>query len=227
MSTTARTPAAVFFDMDGLLVDTEPVWYEVERGIVTDLGGDWSAADSAKLVGGSLKGTIAHILDVTGAAATPEWVAGRLLDGMTDRLRAGVPLQPGVKPLIAELTAAGIPLALVTSSQPQHMRAVLATVGHDTFTATVCSADVTHVKPHPEPYLTAAAHLGVDPAWCVVLEDSLNGTLAGEAAGCAVVSVPSVAPVPDGPGRTVVASLTDVDLAFLTTLVPAPGHAAR
>ncbi|HEY3686952.1 MAG TPA: HAD family phosphatase [Streptosporangiaceae bacterium] len=220
MSATARTPAAVFFDMDGLLVDTEPVWFEVERGIVTDLGGDWSAADSAKLVGGSLKGTIAHILDVTGAAADPEWIAGRLLDGMTRRLRAGVPLQPGAKPLIAELAAAGVPLALVTSSQPQHMRAVLATVGADVFTDTVCSADVTHVKPHPEPYLTAAARLGVEPARCVVLEDSLNGTLAGEAAGCAVVTVPSVAPVPDGPGRTVVSSLNDVDLAFLRTLLP-------
>jgi HAD superfamily hydrolase (TIGR01509 family) len=196
------------------------VWFEVERGIVTDLGGDWSAADSAVLVGGSLKRTIAHILKVTGAGADPEWVAGRLLDGMTQRLRDGVPLQPGAKPLIAELTAAGVPLALVTSSHPRHMRAVLATVGDDVFTDTVCSADVTHVKPHPEPYLTAAARLGVDPARCVVLEDSLNGTLAGEAAGCAVVTVPSVAPVPDGPGRTVVSSLHDVDLAFLRTRLP-------
>jgi len=213
----------VFFDMDGLLVDTEPLWYEVERSIVTDLGGDWSQADSALLVGGSLDRTIAHILSVTGPVAEPSWVEDRLLGGMTERLRAGVPLQPGAKRLIGELTDAGVPLALVTSSQRQHMDAVLAMVGPGTFDATVCAADVTQVKPHPEPYLTASARLGVDPAHCVVLEDSLNGTLAGEAAGCAVVTVPSIAPVPDGPRRTVVASLTDVDLRFLGELRAAAG----
>ena len=221
LSGNGGTPQAVFFDMDGLLVDTEPVWYEVERGIVTDLGGDWSAADSALLVGGSMDRTVAHILDVTGGAASASWVAGRLRDGMTERLRAGVPLRPGVKRLIAELSSAGVPLALVTSSQPEHMRAVLAMAGDDLFTATVCSADVTNVKPHPEPYLTAAGRLGVDPARCVVLEDSLNGTLAGEAAGCAVVTVPSVAEVPPGPGRTLVGSLTEVDLPFLRGLLGA------
>ena len=221
--TGTRTPDAVFFDMDGLLVDTEPLWYEVERSIVTDLGGDWSQADSALLVGGSLDRTIAHILSVTGPVAEPSWVEDRLLGGMTERLRAGVPLQPGAKRLIGELTDAGVPLALVTSSQRQHMDAVLAMVGPGTFDATVCAADVTQVKPHPEPYLTASARLGVDPAHCVVLEDSLNGTLAGEAAGCAVVTVPSIAPVPDGPRRTVVASLTDVDLRFLGELRAAAG----
>jgi len=208
----------VFFDMDGLLVDTEPVWYEVEHSIVTGLGGSWSPAESAKLVGGSLDRTIAHILSATGPVADRAWVADRLLGGMTERLRAGVPLQPGAERLIAELTAAGVPLALVTSSQREHMEAVLAMLAPGTFTTTVCADDVTHVKPDPEPYLTAAARLGVDPAECVVLEDSLNGTLAGEAAGCAVVSVPSIAPVPEAPGRTVVTSLTDVDLHVLREL---------
>lgn len=216
-----RTPDAVFFDMDGLLVDTEPVWFEVEHAIVNDLGGDWSAADSAHLVGGSLDRTVAHILAVSGPVAEPSWVAERLLSAMTERLRAGVPLQPGAKRLLAELTDAGVPLALVTSSQRVHMEAVLAIIGPGTFDTTVCADDVTRPKPDPEPYRTATAHLGVEPARCVVLEDSLNGTLAGEAAGCAVITVPSIAPVPDGPRRTVVTSLTDVDLRFLRAL-PAP-----
>lgn len=220
MSTTAwRDPAAVLFDMDGLLVDTEPLWFDVEREIATDLGADWTHADSVRLVGGSLVNTVGYIQKVTGTDVAPEQIATRMVEEMTVRLRAGFALQPGAKRLLTELADAAVPRALVTSAQPQHMAAVLGVIGADSFTVTVCSADVTHLKPDAEPYLTAAARLGVSPERCVVLEDSLNGTLAGEAAGCAVVTVPSVVPVSPAPGRTIVSSLESVNLAFLQDTV--------
>jgi beta-phosphoglucomutase-like phosphatase (HAD superfamily) len=87
------------------------------------------------------------------------------------------------------------------------------------FTATVCAGDVTSSKPAPEPYLLAASLLGADPLSCVALEDSPNGVASAEAAGCRVVAVPSLVPIPARPGRVVAASLTEVDLAMLRRLV--------
>jgi beta-phosphoglucomutase-like phosphatase (HAD superfamily) len=92
-------------------------------------------------------------------------------------------------------------------------------IGRDRLTVTVAGDEVAHTKPHPEPYLTAARLLGADPRQCVALEDSPNGTASATAAGCHVVAVPSVVPIPDAPGRTVVTSLLEVDLARLRSLV--------
>ena len=128
---------------------------------------------------------------------------------------------PGVRELLAELAAHDVPRALVTSSDRGVMEALLDGIGAadgTVFATTVCAQDVRHTKPHPEPYLTAARRLGVDPARCVVLEDSVNGLTAGEAAGCRTVAVPAVIPVPAAPRRTVVASLREIDVAALRGL---------
>ncbi len=141
-------------------------------------------------------------------------MAGWLLDGMTELMLAhGVPVKPGARELLAEVAGAGIPHALVTSSARQIMDAALAVTGMR-FPVTVCSEDVHRTKPDPEPYLLAAARLGVPPPGCVVLEDSPNGVAAARAAGCPVIAVPSV-PIPPGPGFVTVKSLTVVDLAAL------------
>ncbi|MCW2707876.1 MAG: hypothetical protein JWM22_1718, partial [Frankiales bacterium] len=125
-----------------------------------------------------------------------------------------------VPELLAAVHQAGIPQALVSSSYRVLVDAVLAH-GVGPFALTLCGDEVVHGKPHPEPYLTAAARLGVDPAGCVVLEDSTAGVLAGEAAGCAVLAVPSVPGVTVlETGRTLVRqSLAAVDLAMLQELV--------
>jgi HAD superfamily hydrolase (TIGR01509 family) len=104
--------------------------------------------------------------------------------------------------------------ALVTSSERQIMEAVIPKLGMN-FGATVCGEDVRQSKPAPEPYLLAAQLLGVEPARCVVLEDSPNGVAAAEAAGCLVVAVPSLLPIPTSPGRVVASSLGQIDLAML------------
>jgi HAD superfamily hydrolase (TIGR01509 family) len=209
---------AVLFDMDGLLVDTEPLWFEIESEVMARLGGDWSPADQAKLVGGSLQTTLDYLL---GKATTPvsrERLARWMLDGMVSRLnRSRVRPRPGAFDLLAEVQTAGVPYALVTSSERVIMEGVLRATGLR-FPVTVCAEDVTRIKPDPEPYLLATKLLGADPASSVVLEDSPNGVTAAEAAGCRVIAVPNVAAVPPAPGRVIVDSLTEVSLARLAEL---------
>lgn len=96
---------------------------------------------------------------------------------------------------------------------------MLHSLGPENFRLTLAGDDLERTKPHPDPYLTAAARLGADPACCAVIEDTLTGVTAGEAAGCPVVAVPSVTPIPPSVGRTVVRSLEEVDLSFLRTLI--------
>jgi HAD superfamily hydrolase (TIGR01509 family) len=211
---------AVLFDLDGLLIDSEPLWFEVERTIMARLGGQWGPADQQALIGGSLDRTVSHLL--AKAARQPpggrQEVARWLLDEMTGLMTArGLPVQPGARELLAGVAGAGIPHALVTSSARQIMRAALTVTGMR-FDVTVCAEDVRRTKPDPEPYLRAAARLGVPPHGCVVLEDSPNGVAAARAAGCPVIAVPSV-PIPPVPGLVTVKSLTVVDLAMLTDTV--------
>jgi HAD superfamily hydrolase (TIGR01509 family) len=213
---------AVLFDMDGLLVDTEPLWFEVESGVMARLGGDWSAADQAKLVGGSLQATLDYLLGKALRPVPRDELARWMLDGMVSRVARGpVHARPGAAELLAEVKAAGMPHALVTSSERVIMDAVLGITGLD-FAVTVCAEDVTRIKPDPEPYLLGTKLLGADPAHSVALEDSPNGVASAEAAGCRVVAVPNVTPVPPAPGRVIVPSLSEVSLARLASLTAEP-----
>jgi HAD superfamily hydrolase (TIGR01509 family) len=219
---------AVFFDMDGLLVDTEPLWFEVEHSVMTRLGGDWTPRDQQALVGGSLHRSVDFLLSRASRPASHEQVAGWLTGGMADLLaEREAAVMPGAIDLLVQVRAAGIPRVLVTSSERAIMDAVLASLArHDiAFTATVCGADVRRPKPDPEPYQRAAALTGADPRRCVALEDSPNGVASALAAGCATVAVPGIAHVQPRPGLTIVASLADVDLALFNALV-APGATA-
>jgi HAD superfamily hydrolase (TIGR01509 family) len=213
---------AVLFDMDGLLVDTEPLWFEVEHAIMTRLGGEWTEDDQRALIGGSLHRSVDYLLGRATRQASHDEVAGWLVDGMAEMLaEREVEAMPGAIELLRQVQAAGIPTALVTSSERVIMDAVLASLArhHIAFSVTVCGQDVRHPKPHPEPYLRAAALLGAEPGYCVALEDSPNGVAAAEAAGCVTVAVPGPAPVSTRPGRTIAASLIHVDLDLLASLV--------
>jgi HAD superfamily hydrolase (TIGR01509 family) len=212
--------------MDGLLVDSEPLWFVVEREVAGRLGAPWGEADQEALIGGSLERTVSWLLAKAGGPAGTggpvtagrEHVARWLVEGMA-RLVAerGLPLQPGAARLLAALDAVGVPCALVTASSRAIMDAVLKVTGLS-FGVTVCGEDVQRPKPDPEPYLLAAARLGVPPEGCAVLEDSPTGIEAARAAGCAVIAVPSV-PVSSGPGVTTVTSLCDVGFDLLEAVV--------
>jgi HAD superfamily hydrolase (TIGR01509 family) len=216
-----RELQGVLFDMDGLLVDSEPLWFEVECAVMARLDGRWSEADQRALIGGSLPRTVSYLLARAGRPAAPEEIGRWLVDGMTSLLRSrSLTTLPGAGELLAEVRAAGIPHALVTSSERPVMEAVLAQLGIG-FTATVCADDVSRGKPDPEPYLRAAKLLDADPRRCVALEDSPNGVASAEAAGCRLVAVPSLVPIDPQPGRVVAASLSQVSLARLRDLVAA------
>jgi HAD superfamily hydrolase (TIGR01509 family) len=215
--------AAVLFDMDGLLVDSEPLWFEAERAVMTRLGGRWGEGDQEALLGGSLDRTVSYLLAKAAETARPG-TAGRrdvarwLVAEMAGLIRArGLPIQPGAAGLLAGLAAEGVPYALVTASSREIMRAVLAVTGLS-FGVTVCGEDVRRTKPDPEPYLLAAARLGAPAAGCVVLEDSPTGIAAARAAGCPVIAVPSV-PVPPAPGLVIVKSLGEVGFDLLLAAV--------
>ena len=210
--------AAVLFDMDGLLVDTEPLWLETETAVMARLGAPWTPQDQQALLGGSMQRTVSYLLGKATRPVPPETVARWMLDGMLDRAADGrVVVRPGARELVAEVAAADLPSALVTSSERRFAEAVLAATGM-TFPVTVCGEDVTATKPDPEPYLLAAKLLDADPARCVVLEDSPNGVASAAAAGCRVLAIPSLLPIPPAPGRVVLGSLRDVTLATLRDL---------
>jgi HAD superfamily hydrolase (TIGR01509 family) len=211
---------AVLFDMDGLLVDSEPLWLEVEEAVMARMGGTWTSEDQRALLGGSLHASAGYMLGKApaGAAVTREQVGRWLLDGMAGLLASrGVPMRPGARELVDAVAAAGIGRALVTSSQRRIMDAVLAATGLR-FDVTVCGEDVRHAKPHPEPYLRAAALLGQPPGGCVVLEDSPAGIASARAAGCPVIAVPSV-PLTDSDGVVTAGSLREADIALLQAVV--------
>jgi HAD superfamily hydrolase (TIGR01509 family) len=214
-------PAAVLFDMDGLLVDTEHTWFRAETEVMARLGGPWGPEHQQVLVGGPLPATVRYMRDLAGSDVPPETVARWLLADMAARLRRGVTYRPGARELLHALRVAGVPCGLVSASYRTLMDAVLAAVGDHHFAVTVAGDEVVRTKPHPEPYLTAAAALGLAPRRCVVLEDSPTGVAAAEAAGCVTVAVPSVAPIAPAPGRTVVRSLVELDPHRLGALVPA------
>jgi HAD superfamily hydrolase (TIGR01509 family) len=201
---------AVLFDMDGLLIDSEPLWLEAETAIMARLGASWTEKDQAALLGGSLDRTVRYLLAKATRPVPPELVGEWLMSDIAKRVRrAGVPVRPGARELLASVRRAGLPHALVTSSERDFMETVLASTGMR-FDALVCAEDVAATKPDPEPYLLAAKLVGVPPGDCFALEDSPNGVASAEAAGCRVFAVPSLVPIPPAPGRIVVPSLLDL-----------------
>lgn len=217
--------AGVLFDMDGLIVDTEPIWFEVERVVMGRLGAsEWTPADQHELVGGSLHKSVTYMISRAAHPADPEQVATWLVDGMAELLQTTeIEPLPGAVELIGAVRAAGLPYALVTSSERVIADAVLgALAGRGVwFDVIVCGADVVNPKPDPEPYLLGAKLLEVDPRCCVALEDSPNGVSSALAAGCVTIAVPGLVPISGRPGLHIAGSLAELSLERLRELVAA------
>ena len=205
--------------MDGTLVDTEPYWIEAEYALVEEHGGTWSQAHALNLVGNDLLVSGEYIRQHGGVDLPPEAIVDRLLDEVITRIQERVPWRPGAVELLAHLQASGVPCALVTMSYERFVAPVLAALPEGSFAAVVTGDAVTVGKPHPEPYLTAAALLGVDPGECLAIEDSNTGAKSAEAAGCTVLVVPNHVPVLDGERRVFQDTLEGLDATTLGSLV--------
>ncbi|MET7870186.1 HAD family phosphatase [Streptomyces cyaneofuscatus] len=231
----AALPSAVLFDMDGTLVDTEVLWWETAREVAAGLGHRLSDADAPEVVGRAVADTAAHLIEVTGGdaseppgapadrAAALARTAAELTDSFFRKVDAGAPLRPGAAALLASLKDAGVPFALVSASPRSVVDAVVAgsLAGVD-FAFTLSADDTVRTKPHPDPYRAAAERFAADPAACVAVEDSPDGTASADAAGCAVLVVPSLLPVAPGRARTFARSLEEVDLGVLSDCLRRP-----
>ena len=218
MTAAAHRPAAVLWDMDGTLVDTEPYWIAAEYALVADHGGTWTDDDAHALVGSALLTAAAYIRERGGVDLEPEAIVENLLVRVIDGVRDHTPWQPGARELLEALGAAGVPCALVTMSYASLASAVVEQLPEGTFAAVVTGDQVTHGKPHPEPYLLAARELGVEVRECVAIEDSPTGVASAEAAGCTTLAVPHVAQVAAAPGRIIIDSLEELTVDRLSEL---------
>ncbi len=217
-----RLPAAVLWDMDGTLIDSERLWNISLQDTARGLGGTLSAAARDALVGVDIDTTIDVLLAEVGRPATPELVA-RTREHLLARTAAlfvdGVDWRPGAHAALSTVRASGIPTALVTNSLRQIAELALDGIGRAFFDVTVCADEVPTGKPAPDPYLRAAELLGVPVADCVAVEDSPNGALSAERAGAAVLVVPAEVAVPGGPRRTHRDDLVGLTVAELAAAV--------
>ncbi|WP_019853788.1 HAD family hydrolase [Actinopolyspora mortivallis] len=215
-------PAAVLFDMDGTLVDSEKLWTVAMDDFAACHGAEISEAARASMVGSNMTRSMRLLLADLGMpteAAEIEsagrWVVAR----MAEMLASDLEWRPGAERALREITSQGIPTALVTSTIRSLTDIALRTIGPDTFDATVCGDEVDGLnKPEPEPYLRACRALGVDPAECVAVEDSPTGVASAVAAGCTVLGVACEVPLEPASGCVLRDSLEGLDSAELAAL---------
>jgi HAD superfamily hydrolase (TIGR01509 family) len=221
MSGTTR-PAAVLWDMDGTLLDSEKLWDVPLYEFAEKQGGTLTLATRQAMVGSNVPKTLSLLYGDLGVEPTAAelvdaaaWIARRT----EEVFRAGLPWRDGARDALRAVRASGVPMALVTSTERSLTEVALDTIGRDLFDVTVCGDEVDgHNKPLPEPYLRAARLLGVDAADCVAVEDSPTGVASAVAAGCTVLVVPCDVPVEPGERRIFRESLVGVDLDVLAAV---------
>jgi len=198
----AGTALGAIFDMDGLLVDSEPVWHEVEIEVFGEVGVALTVERCLETKGMFLGDAVEHwFARYPWRGPSRQEVTARIVDAMAARLEAEVELKPGARHALAFCEQRGARLALASSSPLRLIDAVLRRVGLVGRFAVLRSAEQEAAgKPDPAIFVSTARLLGVAPAACVVFEDSPAGVAAAKAAGMTCVVVPEEGPAPSGSG---------------------------
>ena len=187
--------SAVFFDMDGLLVDSEPLWLESETEMMAEFGYQWLESDQAACLGGPLDRVGNYMSGLIGGQRDGHSLMLEIIERMVLKFKGELPFMPGAVELISDLRANGIELTLVSASPRSLVDAALSNFAESPFARSISSNDVKITKPDPEGYLLAASSGRHEISNCLVLEDSLTGVTAAKASGAWVLAVPHLVPI--------------------------------
>ena len=212
--------SAILFDMDGTLIDSEPLWLEAEIEIMEELGCNWDQQDHINCLGGPIDKTENYMQDRSNNIKPFGYFTKKLDDVMEKKLSTKLNLIPNALEIINDCKRSELKIALVTASSGRLMSAVLKRFPVGIFDTTVSYDDVKRSKPDPEPYLLASKTLGVDITNCVVIEDSLTGVQSGLNAGAQVIGIPHLVKMPSNPNLRVVESLSEINMDRLITWYP-------
>jgi HAD superfamily hydrolase (TIGR01509 family) len=209
--------AAVIFDLDGVLVDSESVWDSVRERVTRESGGRWNERAQRDMMGMSSLEWSRYMHEVLGVPMAPPEISELVVERLAEEYRRKLPLLPGAAEIVREV-AARWPLGLASSSNRPVIELVLkVTELAPCFRITVSSEEVARGKPAPDVYLEAARRLEAEPNGCAAVEDSTNGIRSAKAAGMVVAAVPR----PDFPPTADVLDLADLVLDSLAELMPA------
>jgi len=187
--------SAVFFDMDGLLVDSEPLWLESETEMMAEFGYQWLESDQAACLGGPLDRVGNYMSGLIGGQRDGHSLMLEIIERMVLKFKGELPFMPGAVELLSDLRANGIELTLVSASPRSLVDAALSNFAESPFARSISSNEVKITKPDPEGYLLAASSGGHEISNCLVLEDSLTGVTAAKASGAWVLAVPHLVPI--------------------------------
>jgi HAD superfamily hydrolase (TIGR01509 family) len=203
--------SAVFFDMDGLLVNSEPLWLEAETELMANYGYTWRIEDQNHCLGGPLSRVGAYMFEKSGMQKSPEYFTASVIELMTHKLKHGAPVMPGALELLANLARNNVPTALVSASPRVLVDAVLSSIPGNSFAFSISADDVENPKPNPEAYVKAAHDLGVNISDCLILEDSPTGVQAATSSGAFTIAVPHFVEIAPKVKLRVINSLEELD----------------
>ena len=202
---------AVFFDMDGLLVDSEPEWLKSESEISAAYGYQWTSQDQVACLGGPLSRVGQYMHEKCNQAETPDFFTRKIVEVQSEKMRSYTPFMPGAYELVKDLQKNGVKTGLVSASPRIIVDAVLDNVGAELFPFSISSDDVERTKPHPDAYLKAAQLTNSAIENCLVFEDSLTGIGAATSSGAWLVAVPHLVHVDESERVRVIKSLEQLN----------------
>ena len=219
--------SAILFDMDGTIIDSEPLWLQAEIEVMAELGCHWDEQDQINCLGGPMERTEKYMQDRSGNVKPYGYFGQRLNEVMKLKFVKDLELMPNALELITKSKEAGLKTALVTASGRELMNSALTRFPKNSFDIAISRDDVTNSKPHPEPYLMAAKRLEVKIEECLVLEDSMTGVRAGLDSGPQVVAISHIISIANEKNLRVISSLSEITFKQLVEWYPFLDRAVR